>query len=524
MSVLLSRCATAAERTTKFAGETVRISLGRFQVEPDRKDWRFRDAAWHGNPGYRRLMQYYLAGCDVVDTAAQGLTDAKVRHAQAVRFLADIVTSAAAPTNFLLGNPAALKRALDTGGGSLAKGARNWLSDLRRNGGMPSTVTVGDLAPGAGLAMTPGAVVARDHVAELIQYTPSTTEVYERATLVVPPPIGRYYFLDLAPGRSFVEYSVGRGIQTFMLSWRNPGRDQRNWDISTYAQRVISAVDEVRELTGLDSVNLIGFCAGGILTAITTSHLAAVADRRVHSASFAVTLLDFGGDNPINAFNFAPLRAVAAIQGRVRGVFPAKSMADTFTWMRPNDLIWNYWVNNYLMGQDPPSFDILAWNADGTNLSPALHRQFLDMFRTNPLPIACARTYLGTPFDPALIDVPNFVVGAVNDHLTPWRGTYRTTEMTTGESTFVLSNAGHIAALVNPPSNPKASYFTGDAAGRVEAEDWRATATKQSGSWWEQWANWTIERAGSLISAPAQPKSADAGVLVPAPGTYVLEK
>jgi polyhydroxyalkanoate synthase len=339
---------------------------------------------------------------------------------------------------------------------------------------------------------------------------------------VVPPPIGKFYFLDLAPGRSFVEHAVEHGIQTFTLSWRNATREHAEWGIDAYAQRVLDAIDEVREVTGQDEINLIGFCAGGIVATVALNELAARGERKVASASFGVTLLDWGGNNPINVFRSRTVRRLARWSSRRKGVIDARTMGGAFTWMRPDDLIWKYWVNNYLLGQDPPAFDILAWNADGTNLPARLHKEFLDVFGNNPLPNSGSRCYLKAPVALSSIDLPTFVVGAVNDHLTPWRGTYRTTELLGGESTYVLSNAGHIAALVNPPTNRKASYFVGPRSGEVDASAWRAGAVERPGSWWSAWVEWTAERAGQKVDAPHGLGSAGHPVLGAAPGEYVL--
>ena len=386
------------------------------------------------------------------------------RDPDKARFAVTLLTSAVAPTNFWLGNPAAIKRTLETGGLNLTRGVRNWAGDLRHNGGMPSMADPQALQVGRDLALTPGAVVERDEVAELIQYTPATGSVRERPVLVVPPPIGRFYFLDLRPGRSFIEYSLARGLQTFVLSWRNPGKEQRDWDLDTYAARVLRAIDAIRDITGSGDVNTIGFCAGGIITTGVLNHLAATRDARIRSASFAVTMLDFGQRAPIQAFSNARLLSFARGRSRRAGVIAARDMGAAFTLMRPNDLIWNYWVNNYLMGQDPPVFDVLSWNADGTNLPAALHLQFLDLFQANALCRPGAMTVLHTPVDLSTIKVPTFATGAITDHLTPWKGCYRTTQLLSGPMTFVLSNSGHIQSLVNPPGNPKASYYTGAAA------------------------------------------------------------
>ncbi len=501
-----------------------RVALGRSEVAPARGDWRFKDPTWTTNPLYKRVAQGYLSACEAVEQILDDMQTAGDSHrADRARFAMGILTSAAAPTNTLWGNPAAIKKTFETGGANLICGFRNFVDDMRHNGGMPSMAKQGALRVGEDMAVTPGQVVEKDEYAELLQYAPSTATVRERPMLVVPPPIGRFYFLDLRPGRSFVEYSASRGLQTFLLSWRNPGPEQADWDIDTYAQRILGAIDTIREITRSDDVNLIGFCAGGILQTAVLNRLAALGDERVHSASYAVTLLDFGLPAPIGAFSSPRLLSLARWNSSRRGVISARAMSGVFTWMRPNDLVWNYWVNNYLLGEDPPVFDILSWNADGTNLPAALHRQFLNIFEHNPLPTPGSLESLGTPVDLGSIKVPHYVVGAVADHLTPWKGTYRTTQLLGGDSTFVLSNAGHIASLVNPPGNPKASYFTGPTDADGSPEEWLDGAVRQLGSWWEHWADWALERSGAEKAAPKKLGSRRNPARDPAPGSYVLE-
>jgi polyhydroxyalkanoate synthase len=519
----LTQGTTVAQEAARLGLELTRIAWGRSDVAPAKGDRRFADPAWTSNPAFRMIQQSYLASAGALDriVAAMGDGSSDTRAEQA-RFAADILTSAAAPTNFLVSNPAALKRAFDTGGLSLARGARNFARDLRHNGGMPSMIEPGAFEVGRDLAVTPGAVVARDAVAEVLQYAPATDTVFQRPVLVVPPPIGRFYFLDLRPGRSFVEYAAGRGLQTFMLSWRNPTPEQGRWDLDTYAQAVLAAIDTVREITGSPDVNLIGFCAGGIITTTLLNHLAAAGDDRVHSMSYAVTLLDFGLRAPITAFSGRGLISFAGRRSRRKGIITSRQMGGAFTWMRPDDLVFNYWVNNYLMGEKPPAFDILAWNADGTNLPGALHNQFLDIFRDNILARPGELSVLGTPVSLETIKVPAFVTGAVADHLTPWKGCYRTTQLLSGPSTFVLSYSGHIASLVNPPGNPKAHYWTGGPPG-ADPDEWLAGADRQQGSWWEVWADWVTPRSGERKAPPGEIGSEQHPALSPAPGLYVRD-
>ena len=380
-----------------------------------------------------------------------------------------------------------------------------------------------DRAFAAPTGITPGQVVYRDEVLELIQYSPTTKKVRERPLVIVPPPIGRFYFLDLRPGRSFVEYAVAQGLQVFMISWRDPTPKQAEWDLDTYAEQIRRAIGAAKEITGSPDVNTLGFCAGGILMTTVLNHLAATGDDSVHSAAYAVTLLDFATRAPIGAFSGARMVGVARRSSRARGVITARSMGAVFTWMRPDDLIFNYLVRQWLMGEDPPAFDILAWNADGTNLPAALHEQFLEIFRDNKLVRPGGMTVLGTPVDLSRITVPTFVTGATTDHLTPWTGCYRTTQLLSGPTTFVLSSSGHIQSLVNPPGNPKMFYYTGGEPGPTP-EAWLEGAEKHKGSWWESWAPWTIERSGDEVPAPADLGSAEYPPLEPAPGSYVLNR
>jgi polyhydroxyalkanoate synthase subunit PhaC len=506
----------------RLAGDLAGIALGASPVSPAADDWRFRDRAWAEHPFYRRLAQAYTASCVVTDETLDDLARTG-RASPAARFLLTIAQSAAAPTNTLLGNPAAMKRAYETGGLSLLRGLKNFAGDVRHNGGMPSTVDRSGYQVGRDFAITPGAVVDRDPYAEVIQYVPSTGQVQARPVLIVPPPIGRYYFLDLRPGRSMVEYAVSRGLQTFMLSWRNPTREQAGWDLDTYAGRVLTAIETVRKVTGAPDIDVIGFCAGGILTTLALNHLAALGQAPVHSASYAVTLLDWGQEVPVKAFSASRLLALARWNSARAGVISARDMGGAFTWMRPDDLVWKSWVNNYLMGDKPPAFDILAWNADGTNLPATLHAQFLDIFEHNPLVTPGTVTCLGTPVDLSTITLPSYVTGGVTDHLTPWTSCYRTTQLLGGPSTFVLSNAGHIQSLVNPPGNPKAVFWTGAGPLPRDPEAWLAAADKHTGTWWTHWADWVIAQSAGTKAAPSQLGTAEHPPLEDAPGCYVRD-
>jgi polyhydroxyalkanoate synthase len=507
---------------TKGAGlgiEWLKIMAGVSDVEIDTRDWRFRDPTWTENPAYRRLGQSYLAFC----AAAEALVDhdkGDWRNRERAKFAVELLTSAMAPTNTLIGNPAALKRALETGGMSLADGALNWLHDLRHNGGMPSQVDATPFEVGRNLAATPGAVVFRNELLEILQYRPTTSQVYKIPVLIMTPQINKYYFLDLAPGRSFVEYLASEGFQPFIVSWKNPSPQEGQWDLGSYCEALREAVNAVREITGVERINTFGFCAGGITMTALIAYLASLGEDPINSVSYAVTLIDFSKPAMLGMLQYGPLLKSAKARSKKKGIISSDDLAGLFTWFRPNDLVWNYWVNNYLLGKPPPSFDILAWNVDGTNLPGGLHGDFLDIFAENLIPSGSLEV-LGASVDPGAIEKDSFVTGAINDHLTPWIGCYQTTQLLGGKSEFVLSNAGHIASLVNPPGNPKASYFTGPTPGPDE-EAWRAAATRHTGSWWEYWVEWAGSRSGVKSPAPGKLGSKRNPPLGDAPGTYVF--
>lgn len=511
----------AVRRGAGLGAESMKILAGRSSVAPDPKDWRFKDSTWHDNPVFRRVMQLYLASASEIEELV-GDANLEWRDAERAQFLTLILTTALAPTNTLAGNPPALKRAFETGGLSLLRGVRNFARDVRINGGMPTQVNRSAFVVGKDLAATPGAVVYRDDVCELLQYSPTTPEVHSRPVVLIPPQIGRYYFMDLRPKRSFVEHAVSHGLTVFMISWRNPQAEQRDFDLETYAEAVLRVIDVAREISGSDDVNSLSFCAGGILTSMVLSHLAATNDDRIRTATFGVTLLDFDSPAKLGAFDSNAVLSLARAKSNRDGILTGRSLGIVFSLLRPNDLVWNYWVNNYLMGNDPPTFDILAWNADSTNLPAKLHREFLDIFSRNSVAVPGSIEMLGSPVDLGRVAVETYVTGAISDHLTPWKACYRSTQLFGGESTFILSNAGHIASLVNPPGNPKAHYFSDPPPGD-DPDEWLAQATEHAGTWWEHWVGWVSSRSGDTRRAPTRLGSRRHKPVEPAPGSYVRD-
>ena len=500
--------------------EVMKIASGTSTLAPDARDWRFRHPAWSENPAFKGMAQFYLAWSDAAQKVADSTEAVDWRERERLQIGTSILTSALAPTNYLFTNPAALQRAFETAGASLVRGSDNYTRDLREDRSVPSQVDTSGFTVGENLAATPGGVVFRNEMCEVIEYVPSTAQVRERPLLIVPPPIGKYYFLDLAPGKSFVEHAVSQGLHVFIVSWRNPGPEHAHWDLDAYASSVIEALGVVCDVAESEDANLAAFCAGGIILSTVLSYLAAKEDQRAHAASFGVMLLDFDVPATIGAFSPATVLGAARGQSAKEGVLGADELATVFAWLRPNDLVWNYWVNNYLLGENPPAIDIMAWNADGTNLAAALHAQFLDIFEKNLLTKPGDVTVLGTPVDLSRVTVDTYCMGAINDHLTPWKACYSSGQLFGGSRRFVLSNAGHIASLVNPPTNPKARHFLGPPP-EADYDTWLEQAEERQGTWWTDWAEWMVARSGEEQAAPEALGGGRLPVLCAAPGEYV---
>ena len=511
-----------AGRSLRLAAELGKVAVGRSEVAPDKRDRRFKDPAWAENFAFRRLMQAYLATGRTVDGL---IDDARLdwRSERRMRFAAENVVDALAPTNAPLLNPAALKAAVDTGGRNFARGSRNFARDMARPPRVPSMVDRSAFTVGKNVAATPGAVVLRTPVMELLQYQPSTARVRERPLLVVPPMINKYYVADLAPGRSMIEHAVGQGQQVFAISWRNPDRRHADWDLDTYAGAVIEALDAVEVITGSDASHALGLCAGGILLSSVVAVLAARGDaQRIAGLSLGVCVLDQRQAGTAGALMDEATAKLAVAGSARRGYLDGRSLAEVFAWLRPNDLIWNYWVSSYLLGQDPPAFDILFWNADTTNMPAGLHRDFVRLALENALTMPGVARVLDTPVDLSAIAMDTYVVAGIADHITPWTSCYRSVHLLGSKPRFVLSTSGHIAAMVNPPGNEKATFRVNDAL-PADADEWLAGATMARGSWWEDWTAWLGERSGDERDAPAALGAAGHPPLEPAPGTYVLE-
>ena len=523
-SGLARRPGLVGREASRLGGELARIAAGRSAVTAAPRDRRFADPAWTGNPILRRTVQAYLAAAASAETVVAG-AELGWRDDTRLKFLLANLIAAAAPSNNPLLSPAAWKALVDSGGGSAVRGVRALASDLAAPPRVPSMVAADAFEVGRDLAVTPGAVVYACEQFELIQYQPATPSVYRYPLLIVPPMINKYYIVDLAPGRSLAEFLVGQGHQVFVVSWRNPDARHRDWGLDTYGGAIVAALDAVRAIGGAAKASVLALCSGGIAAAMVAAHLSAAGRLgELASLGLGVAVLDQAQAGTAAAIiDETAATAATAISG-ARGYLDGRALAEVFAWLRPDDLIWNYWVNNYLQGRPPPAFDILSWNADTTRLPAALHRDFVKLALANALTAAEAATMLGSPVDLSKVDVDAYVIAGTADHLCPWQSCYRTTQLLGGPVTFVLSTSGHIAAMVNPPGNPKAAFRTGPAPNPADPGEFLAAAQTVPGSWWPHYSTWLTGRSGGQKKSPAQLGRKGYPVRGAAPGTYVHDR
>jgi len=486
-------------------------------LEPDSRDGRFQDRAWRENALLRGVLQSYLATSlwshRVLDSLE--LPDVKRRKA---RFALGLALDALSPSNVAFLNPAVAKEAIDTGGLSLARGAANFLDDLVHHSGRPRQVDTSAFELGENLAATPGRVVYRNDLIELIAYEPQTDRVFGEPIVVSPPWINKYYVLDLAPDRSLIEFAVRRGFTVFAISYRNPDATMADLTLADYlTDGLLEAVEQAHHITGSSRVNLVALCVGGTMAAIALAVLASRGEAaRIGWATLLNTTVDFSEPGEIGVFTDEA--TIARIERRIRrrGYMKAEELAGPFNLMRGNDLLWRYVVSNWLLGKQPPAFDILAWNEDATRLPAAMHAEYLRACYLNNLLVRPGAFVIdGTPVDVSAIETPLYVVGAENDHIVLWKTAYRTTQLASGEVRFALTTGGHIAGAVNPPGSPKAGYRTTDEC-PPDPDAWLGKSETTQGSWWEDWAAWAETRSGKRGEPPTLPDGE------PAPGEYVL--
>jgi polyhydroxyalkanoate synthase subunit PhaC len=515
---------TLASRARELGGQLVSIAEGRSDLAPAKGDKRFADPAWQGNPLLKASMQAYLATNETVNAL---FSDAELdwRDAERIRFVLDVLTEGLAPSNNPLLNPLGYKALIDTGGRSAVRGVRHFIADMAAAPRVPSMVAPDAFTLGETVAATPGAVVYRNEVLELIQYSPQTDEVLTVPLLMIPPVINKFYVLDIAPGRSMIEYFLRQGQQVFAISWRNPTADQRDWDFDTYGQAILDALDAVEKITGSDRTHLQASCSGGILAAMTAAHLTAIGQGdRLAGLTLMVTVLDQRKAGFAAAAIDEEMANIAIALSARKGYLDGRSLAEVFAWLRPTDLVWRYWVNNYVEGKTPAAFDVLFWNADTTRMAAGLHRDMVMTGLHNSLVSPGEATMLGTPVDLSKLTADVYVVAGIADHISPWQACYRSAQLLGSEDLrFVLSSSGHIAALVNPPGNPRASYRVG-VVDEPDPAAWLQTAEKSTDSWWPDFVAWLGQRGGVKKPAPATLGGAGMAPLEPAPGSYVLQR
>ena len=493
----------------------------RGDADDDARDRRFGAAAWRNEPYFAWLRDAYLLYAEYLHELAE-LAQCDAATKRRVRFLARQYADAIAPSNFLPTNPDALSLALETGGASVAKGLANLLADAQR--GRITMTDESAFAVGRNLAVTPGTVVFRNELIELIQYAPTTEQVYARPLVIVPPCINKYYILDLKPENSFVRYAVGAGHTVFIVSWRNipPELGRLTWD-DYLEQGVLAAIEAAREIAASRAVNALGFCVGGTMLACVLAVLAARREASVTSATLLTSMLDFADPGDIGVYisreHLDAREPLLQGGGRVHG----SELTGAFASLRPNELVWNYVVGNYLKGRTPPAFDLLYWNGDSANLPGPMYAYYVrKMYLDNALRERDALSMCGERIDLRRIAMASYVYASREDHIVPWRSAYKSVGLLGGEVTFVLGASGHIAGVVNPPESGRRHYWTNSHLAN-DPDEWLAGAQEHPGSWWPHWREWLAAHGGARRPAPAHPGSARYRPLAPAPGSYVRE-
>lgn len=492
-------------------------------VAPDKADKRFKDPIWTSNPAYRVLMQSYLTWSRGMNDWVESL-ELDSRNKLRAKLVTSILTDSIAPTNMLAGNPSAMHKTLETGGKNLVSGAKHLINDMLHNGGLPSSVDKSKFKVGENLAVSEGDVIYREEILELIEYKPKTEAVYARPIFVVPPQINKFYAWDLAPNRSALEFLVSQGHRIFVVSWRNPGPEHANWGMDAYISGLDRASNVACEVTKSNDLNIIGACSGGITASLLMAYWAAKGIQRANSFTLLVAVLDVDATKETTMGLFANYETLelARLFSRSKGVMPGSALQKAFAWLRPNDLIWSYWVNNYLLGNEPPAFDILYWNADTTNLPGALYSDMIDIMEKGGARRGADLTVLGEKVGMEHVTCDKFLVGGTTDHITPWEGSYQSVSIFGGNNEFLLCDAGHVQTIINPPGNPKARFMTNKGE-HATPEQFLAGAQNHQGSWWLYWAEWLGARGGEQVPAPQKPGSTKYKSLAAAPGTYVLQ-
>ena len=494
-------------------------------VEADEGDRRFKDEAWRDNEVFDYIKQSYLLTARWLQSTAGGVDGLDRASARKVDFYTRQFVDALSPSNFILTNPEVLRATMESGGENLVLGLGNLLDDLGRGkGSLDIRMTDEDAFDvGVNIAVSPGKVVFRNQLMELIQYAPTTDKVLKRPLLIITPWINKFYILDLRPENSLIKWMVDQGHTVFVTSWVNPDEKLAAKTFGDYmVEGPLAALDAIALATGESEINAVGYCIGGTLLACALAHMAAHGDRRVKTATFFATMVDFSEPGELGVF--IDEQQLTALEKRMneRGYLEGNDMGRAFNMMRGSDLTWSFVVNNYLLGKDPFPFDLLYWNSDSTRMPAAMHSFYLrQMYLENKLAEPGGLSLAGTPIDLTKIETPAYIVAAQEDHIAPWKSTYAATGLYSGPSRFVLAASGHIAGIVNPPAGKKYCHWT-NARTPATPDDWLAGATQKDGSWWPDWDRWLKKRSGKARVAARTPGSGNLKAICDAPGEYVM--
>src|SRR5437868_5868565 len=496
-------------------------------AEPAKGDWRFKDEEWSKNFLFDYIKQSYLIAARNIQAGVSQVEGMPPESEKKVAFFTRQYVDALAPSNFLMTNPQVLRETVSSGGQNLVRGLNNLLADIEKGGGELRISMTDETAfqLGRNVATSPGKVVFQTDLMQLIQYQPSTSAVYRRPLVIIPPWINKYYILDLREKNSFIRWAVERGHTVFVLSWVNPGAKLAEKGFDDYmTEGPLAAIDFVSRATGQREVNVIGYCLGGTLLGATLGYLAAKGDDRVKSATYFVSLLDFSQPGELGVFIDEVQVENLEKKMNERGYLEGSEMAGTFNLLRANDLVWSFVVNNYLMGKDPFPFDLLYWNADSTRMPARMHSYYLrNMYLKNLMAVPGGLNLKGVPIDLSKVKVPSYFISTAEDHIAPWKTTYKGARYlggpVRGAVRFVLGGSGHIAGIVNPPSSKKYHYWTNDAQPKT-ADEWFATANQAPGSWWDDWQRWT-DGLSHGVNVPARIL---ANAIEDAPGRYAMTR
>ncbi|HUP96828.1 MAG TPA: class I poly(R)-hydroxyalkanoic acid synthase [Usitatibacter sp.] len=496
------------------------IQPGNGEAQPH-SDKRFSAPEWDALPVFRYFRDSYLLTSEMMMEAVEEASlDADTK--QRMRFFMRQYLDAAAPSNYLMTNPEALKAAMESRGETLQEGLKNLLADMEK--GRISMTDESAFEVGRNIAVSKGAVVFENELLQLIQYEPTTAKVHERPLVMVPPCINKFYIMDLQPENSLVRYAVEQGHTTFMVSWRNVQEEHGHVTWDDYIRDLIEALEEARRITGAGKVNVLGFCIGGTLVSSALAVLEKKGKNPAASLTLLTTLLDFTDVGEIRVYidkNFVEKREKQLERG---GLVPGNELAGAFSSLRANDLVWSYVVNNYLKGKQPPAFDLLYWNSDATNLPGPMYAYYLrNTYQDNKLAEPDALSMCGVPVSLKRVKLPTFVFAARDDHIVPWRGAYKSARTLGGKVKFLLGASGHIAGTINPASKNKRNYWVNDVA-NVDPDKWLAEAREVPGSWWNEWAKWLKLQAGKQVAARKKLGGAKRKPIEPAPGRYARER